>query len=280
MAEDPPSSLGEPAQGHFDTEVHCEPHLLSLRPDDRRRRPHLAGGTRQTYETQSGDLITISQPAATMMAGSEKAMAQEQAYFAALTKATNYAVTSDSLTLMGDQGGTLVRHAVVQPTTLEGHRVGRSYVQQRQGWSGVAGCVECHHRDVRVRRQLGRQREHQPVLDVLQGVGRHDVDRCGDRLREDGWARGSDEARRRVSGRAGPLRRQVERAGGRRLSHGAATRRSPAAGQSGRTKENVVPRPSSVSTLTLPPCASTTPLTIARPRPLPPVARLRETSPR
>jgi len=73
-----------------------------------------------TYDTQSGDTITISQPAATLMAGPPEAMAQEQAYFAALTKATKYAVSSDSLTLMDDQGTTLVRYAVVQPTTLEG----------------------------------------------------------------------------------------------------------------------------------------------------------------
>ena len=73
-----------------------------------------------TYETQPGDEIKISQPASTMMAGPPAAMAQEQAYFAALTKATRYAVTPDSLTLTDDQGAVLVRYAVVQPTTLEG----------------------------------------------------------------------------------------------------------------------------------------------------------------
>lgn len=72
------------------------------------------------YETQSGDKITISQPAATLMAGPPEAMAQEQAYFAALTKATKFAVSADSLTLMDDQGTALVRYAVVQPTTLAG----------------------------------------------------------------------------------------------------------------------------------------------------------------
>ncbi len=73
-----------------------------------------------TYETQAGDLITISQPAATLMAGSDEAMAQEQAYFAALTQAKKYTVTADSLTLTDDQGTVLVRYAVVQPTALEG----------------------------------------------------------------------------------------------------------------------------------------------------------------
>lgn len=73
-----------------------------------------------TYETQPGGKITISQPAATLMAGPPKAMAQEQAYFAALTKATKFAVAEDSLTLTDDQGAVLVRCAVVQPTVLEG----------------------------------------------------------------------------------------------------------------------------------------------------------------
>ena len=73
-----------------------------------------------TYETQPGDLITISQPAATLMAGPPKAMAQEQAYFAALAKAAQYAVTPDALTLTDDEGTVLVRYAVVQPTALEG----------------------------------------------------------------------------------------------------------------------------------------------------------------
>jgi heat shock protein HslJ len=72
-----------------------------------------------TYETQSGDKITIAQPAATLMAGPPEAMAQEQAYFAALAKAAKFAVTADSLTLTDDQGTTLVRYAVVQPTALE-----------------------------------------------------------------------------------------------------------------------------------------------------------------
>jgi heat shock protein HslJ len=73
-----------------------------------------------SYETKAGDQITISQPAATLMAGSKAAMAQEQAYFAALTKAAKYAVTADSLTLLDDQGATLVHYTVVQATALQG----------------------------------------------------------------------------------------------------------------------------------------------------------------
>ena len=72
------------------------------------------------YETQAGDLTTISKPAATLMAGSDEAIAQEQACFAALTQAKKHTVTADSLTLTDDQGLALVGYAVVQPTTLEG----------------------------------------------------------------------------------------------------------------------------------------------------------------
>jgi len=73
-----------------------------------------------TYTTPSDGKIEISQPAATLMAGPPKAMAQEEAYFAALAKATQYTVTADELTLMDDQGATLVRYAAVEPVTLEG----------------------------------------------------------------------------------------------------------------------------------------------------------------
>lgn len=71
-------------------------------------------------KTQAGDQITISPPAATQMAGPKKAMAQEHAYFLALTKATKYTVSADSLTLMDVNGDTVVRYAVAQPTALVG----------------------------------------------------------------------------------------------------------------------------------------------------------------
>ena len=73
-----------------------------------------------TYETQAGDKIKISQPAATLMAGPPQAMAAEQAYFAALAKAANFAVAADSLKLLDDQGNALVAYSAVQPTTLVG----------------------------------------------------------------------------------------------------------------------------------------------------------------
>jgi len=46
-------------------------------------------------------------------------MAQEQAYFDALARATRYAATVDSLTLLDDEGTALVRFEVVQPASLE-----------------------------------------------------------------------------------------------------------------------------------------------------------------
>ncbi len=73
-----------------------------------------------TYTVTDPSGITISQPAATLMAGPQEAMDQEAAYFAALTKATTFAVTADALTLSDDAGNALVRYAVLEPTALEG----------------------------------------------------------------------------------------------------------------------------------------------------------------
>jgi heat shock protein HslJ len=72
------------------------------------------------YTTQSGGKITISQPAATLMAGPPLAMAQETAYFSAMTKATKFVVTADQLTLTDDQGTALVKYEAVEPMTLTG----------------------------------------------------------------------------------------------------------------------------------------------------------------
>ena len=187
-----------------------------------------------TYETKSGDLITIAQPAATMMAGPPEAMAQEQAYFAALTKATQYAVTADALTLMDDQGAVLVRYAVVQPTALEGtewdalaYNNGKGALQSLAASSAITATFGSDG-------SLAGNASINQYSHDLHDVGRHDVDRRGDRLDEDGGAGGADEAGVRVSGGAaqdghvhdrgrralaagldrrgaGPLRRQVER---------------------------------------------------------------------
>ena len=164
-----------------------------------------------TYETQPGDEIKISQPASTMMAGPPAAMAQEQAYFAALTKATQYAVASDSLTLTDDGGAVLVRYAVVQPTTLEGtewdalaYNNGKGGLQSLAASSAITATFG-------VRREPDRQRKRQPVHHDLHDVGRHDVDRRADRLDEDGGSGGADEAGVGVSGGAAPDRHVHDR---------------------------------------------------------------------
>ena len=101
------------------------------------------------YTTEEPDGITIEQAAATLMAGPEDAMAQEQAYFAALTQAATFSVDEGSLTLMDDQGATLVRFEVAVPTPLDGHRLAGPGVQQRQGGAAVTGHRQQHHGRVR-----------------------------------------------------------------------------------------------------------------------------------
>lgn len=73
-----------------------------------------------TYTTQSGNKISISQPAATLMAGPPAAMAQEQAYFQALIKAATFKATADSLELLDSQGTAVVKYVSVQPKALVG----------------------------------------------------------------------------------------------------------------------------------------------------------------
>jgi heat shock protein HslJ len=73
-----------------------------------------------TYEIGEGGAITISTPAATLMAGPPAAMEQEQAYFAALEQVAGFSATADSLTLTDEQGDVLIRYEARQPTTLQG----------------------------------------------------------------------------------------------------------------------------------------------------------------
>ena len=73
-----------------------------------------------TYETTADGAITISTPAATLMAGPPEAMEQEQAYFAALEQVAGFSATADSLTLTDEQGDVLVRYEARQRTTLQG----------------------------------------------------------------------------------------------------------------------------------------------------------------
>jgi heat shock protein HslJ len=72
------------------------------------------------YTTGPGNTIEIGVAISTQMAGPEDAMAQEQAYFAALQKAATYEVTDDSLTLLDDKGTVLVKYQAVAPTALTG----------------------------------------------------------------------------------------------------------------------------------------------------------------
>jgi heat shock protein HslJ len=72
------------------------------------------------YTTGPGNTIEVGALISTQMAGEPAAMAQEQAYFAALQKATEYSVTETSLTLMDEKGATLVKYEAVEPTALTG----------------------------------------------------------------------------------------------------------------------------------------------------------------
>jgi len=73
-----------------------------------------------SYTTGPGNTIEIGAAVGTLMAGPEDAMAQEQAYFAALQKAATYEVTGDSLPLLDDKGKMLVKYQAVTPTALTG----------------------------------------------------------------------------------------------------------------------------------------------------------------
>jgi heat shock protein HslJ len=73
-----------------------------------------------TYEASADGAMTVSTPAATMMAGPPAAMQQEQSYFAALEKVGKFSVSADALTLMDDQGSVLLRYQAQQPTALQG----------------------------------------------------------------------------------------------------------------------------------------------------------------
>ncbi len=73
-----------------------------------------------SYVTGPGNTIEITPGMTTMMAGPEYAMAQENAYFAAIEKAATYKVTDDSLTLLDDQGQILVEYVLVPATHLTG----------------------------------------------------------------------------------------------------------------------------------------------------------------
>ncbi len=72
------------------------------------------------YTTGPGNTIQIGTLMSTQMAGPPDAMAQEQAYMAALQKAAAFKVTADSLTLLDDKDKVLVKYEAVEPTNLTG----------------------------------------------------------------------------------------------------------------------------------------------------------------
>jgi heat shock protein HslJ len=71
-----------------------------------------------SYTTGPSNAIQISSVVSTQMAGAPDAMAQEQAYLAALQKAATYKISGDSLTLLDSTGATLVQYAVAAETPL------------------------------------------------------------------------------------------------------------------------------------------------------------------
>jgi heat shock protein HslJ len=73
-----------------------------------------------TYATGPGNTIEISATMSTKMAGPEDAMAQEQAYFAAIQRAATYEVTNDSLILFDDKDKILVEYVVAPDAELTG----------------------------------------------------------------------------------------------------------------------------------------------------------------
>jgi len=90
------------------------------------------------YTTKSGDKIEIKVGPTTMMAGSPEAMAQEQAFVAALSKATRYSATQTELKLLDDAGGVLVDYKVLKETPLVGTEWDCTmYNNGRGGFQGV-----------------------------------------------------------------------------------------------------------------------------------------------
>ena len=147
-----------------------------------------------TYETAADGAITITTPAATLMAGPPAAMEQEQAYFAALEQVVGFSATADSLTLTDEQGNVLVRYEARQPTALQGTTwEALAYNNGKHALVSLAAS-SYDHRRVRRRRQPHGQRLGQPLHDHLHDDRRDDVDRRGDRDDEEGRSRGADAA--------------------------------------------------------------------------------------
>lgn len=89
-----------------------EPHLVLNGQDGRFAG---SGGVNRLMGdyTLTGDVLTLSNAASTMMAGPPEAMAQEQAILAALPLVRGFRVTGNSLTLVDDAGGPVLQAVAV-----------------------------------------------------------------------------------------------------------------------------------------------------------------------
>jgi len=72
------------------------------------------------YTASDDGALQIQQPASTLMAGPPEADAQEQAFFAALTKTQRFEVSGETLKLFGSGDTLLITFAETQPTQLTG----------------------------------------------------------------------------------------------------------------------------------------------------------------
>lgn len=89
-----------------------EPHLVLNGQDGRFAG---SGGVNRLMGdyTLTGDVLTLSNAASTMMAGPPDAMAQEQAILAALPLVRGFRITGNSLTLVDDAGGPVLQAVAV-----------------------------------------------------------------------------------------------------------------------------------------------------------------------
>lgn len=75
---------------------------------------------RGDYVASEDGALEIQRPVSTLMAGPPKANQQERAFFTALTAATRFEVTGDTLKLFGPHDELLVTFAYTEPTSLTG----------------------------------------------------------------------------------------------------------------------------------------------------------------
>ncbi len=94
---------------------------------------------RGTYETRSGNAISIKIGPMTLAAGTPEAMKLQDAYTAALGQAAKYRVDDSKLTLLDSSGAELVVYDVYKPAALTGAQwMCTFYNNGRDGFQGVA----------------------------------------------------------------------------------------------------------------------------------------------